>query len=94
MYVYIMFTFIESVKPVFSLIVLTVMFSPDDYGVSEGEVATVTLVTNLAYTFDFSVTVVCESGSASSMYISVYKQQLLLMYALFLFCNTPIICRS
>ena len=44
--------------------VLEVMFSPDDYEVSEGEVATVTLVTNLPYTFDFPVTVVCENGSA------------------------------
>jgi hypothetical protein len=44
--------------------VLTVMFSPDDYEVSEGEVAPVTLVTNLPYTVDFSVTVVCENGSA------------------------------
>ena len=46
------------------LTVLEVMFSPDDYEVSEGEVATVTLVTNLPYTFDFPVTVVCENGSA------------------------------
>ena len=46
------------------LTVLEVMFSPDDYNVSEGEVATVTLITNLAYTFDFPVTVVCENGSA------------------------------
>ena len=52
------------VRMYLSSTVLEVMFSPDDYNVSEGEVATVTLITNLAYTFDFPVTVVCENGSA------------------------------
>jgi hypothetical protein len=46
--------------------VLTVIFSPNDYEVSEGETATVTLVTNLAYTCNFSASIVCVNGSASA----------------------------
>ena len=47
--------------------VLTVMFDPDGYEVSEGEIANVILVTNLPYSFDFSVIVDCENGSAGGM---------------------------
>ena len=47
--------------------VLTVMFDPDGYEVSEGETANVMLVTNLPYSFDFSVIVDCENGSTGGM---------------------------
>nr|WNS50027.1 Na-Ca exchanger/integrin-beta4-like protein [Halisarca dujardinii] len=46
--------------------VLVVMFQPDDYQVAEGETATVSLITNLAYSFNFTVNVVCENGTAFS----------------------------
>ena len=46
-----------------------VMFEPVDYEVSEGETADVILVTNLAYSFNFSVIVACVNGSAFGMLV-------------------------
>ena len=47
--------------------VLMVMFEPDGYEFPEGEIANVMLVTNLPYSFDFSVVVGCQNGSAVGM---------------------------
>ena len=44
-----------------------VMFDPVDYEVSEGQTADVMLVTNLPYSFNFSVVVACVNGSAFGM---------------------------
>ena len=44
--------------------VLTVMFDPADYEVSEGETVQLILVTNNPYSFSFTINVTTQDGSA------------------------------